>query len=224
MLLYSCNHIFSSLMLRFLFLIDKRYRSSHVYITNSVSTDLQHQSCFYVKVFSRILILTIFFSLFLFFLVEQQQKSEGGQETLSLSPHHGFDKSQLNDCPRDSGCYISSENSDNGKEEVDPETLSDMVQSVTITEANWFSPAAFLQIFRKDDQICGCDAQKQKKKNLLNTEKLLLSDVWCSRLFNNISCFSFQWIHRHFTEEVYTYVFINICTAKAFSIIIKNWV
>ncbi|XP_049680850.1 SAM domain-containing protein SAMSN-1 isoform X2 [Accipiter gentilis] len=68
--------------------------------------------------------------------IEQQQKSEGGQETLSLSPHHGFDKSQLNDCPRDSGCYISSENSDNGKEEVDPETLSDMVQSVTITEAN----------------------------------------------------------------------------------------
>ncbi|XP_052650069.1 SAM domain-containing protein SAMSN-1 isoform X2 [Harpia harpyja] len=68
--------------------------------------------------------------------IEQQQKSEGGQETLSLSPHHGFDKSQLNDCPRDSGCYISSENSDNGKEEVDPETLSDMVQSVTITESN----------------------------------------------------------------------------------------
>ncbi|XP_059676408.1 SAM domain-containing protein SAMSN-1 [Gavia stellata] len=68
--------------------------------------------------------------------IEQQQKSEGGQETRSLSPHHGFDKSQLNDCPRDSGCYISSENSDNGKEEADPETLSDMVQSITITESN----------------------------------------------------------------------------------------
>uniref|UniRef100_A0A8C4URD3 SAM domain-containing protein SAMSN-1 n=1 Tax=Falco tinnunculus TaxID=100819 RepID=A0A8C4URD3_FALTI len=68
--------------------------------------------------------------------IEQQQKIEGGQETRSLSPHHGFDKSQLNDCPRDSGCYISSENSDNGKEEVDPETLSDMVQSITITESN----------------------------------------------------------------------------------------
>ncbi|KFQ46152.1 SAM domain-containing protein SAMSN-1, partial [Nestor notabilis] len=63
-----------------------------------------------------------------------QQTSEGRQETRSLSPHHGFDKSQLNDCPRDSGCYISSENSDNGKEEVDPETLSNMVQSITITE------------------------------------------------------------------------------------------
>ncbi|XP_071665758.1 SAM domain-containing protein SAMSN-1 isoform X3 [Patagioenas fasciata] len=68
--------------------------------------------------------------------IEQQQKSEGGQETQSLSPHHGFDKSLLNDCPRDSGCYISSENSDNGKEEGDPETLSDMVQSITITESN----------------------------------------------------------------------------------------
>lgn len=164
-------------MLRFLFLIDKRYRSSHVYITNSVSTDLHHQSCFYLKVFSRILILTIFFSLFLFFLVEQQQKSEGGQET--PSPHHGFDKSQLNDCPRDSGCYISSENSDNGKEEVDPETLSDMVQSVTITESNWFSPAAFLQIFRKDNQICGCDAQKQKKKS---SQHQKATSVWCMML------------------------------------------
>ncbi|OPJ66588.1 SAM domain-containing protein SAMSN-1 [Patagioenas fasciata monilis] len=68
--------------------------------------------------------------------IEQQQKSEGGQDTQSLSPHHGFDKSLLNDCPRDSGCYISSENSDNGKEEGDPETLSDMVQSITITESN----------------------------------------------------------------------------------------
>jgi len=76
-----------------------------------------------------------FFSFF-FFLVEQQQQSEGGPERQSLSPHHGFDKSLLKDCPRDSGCYISSENSDNGKEEVDPETLSDMVQSITVTESN----------------------------------------------------------------------------------------
>ncbi|NXN31494.1 SAMN1 protein, partial [Nycticryphes semicollaris] len=68
--------------------------------------------------------------------IEQQKKSEGSEETLGLSPHHGLDKSQLNDCPRDSGCYISSEISDNGKEEVDPETLSDMVQSITITESN----------------------------------------------------------------------------------------
>ncbi|XP_035171289.1 SAM domain-containing protein SAMSN-1-like isoform X2 [Oxyura jamaicensis] len=68
--------------------------------------------------------------------IEQQQTSQCGQETRSLSPQPSFDKSQLNDCPRDSGCYISSENSDNGKEEVDPETLSDMVQSITITESN----------------------------------------------------------------------------------------
>ncbi|XP_038041850.2 SAM domain-containing protein SAMSN-1 isoform X1 [Anas platyrhynchos] len=68
--------------------------------------------------------------------IEQQQTSEGGQETRSLSPQPSFDKSQLNDCPRDSGCYISSENSDNGKEEVDTEMLSDMVQSITITESN----------------------------------------------------------------------------------------
>lgn len=151
-------------MLRFLFLIDKRYWSSHVYITSSVSTVLQDQSCCYSKLFPRILILTIFFFLFLFFLVEQQQKSEVGQETRSLSPHHSFDKSQLNDCPRDSGCYISSENSDNGKEEADPETLSDMVQSITITESNWFSPSAFLQIFRKDSQICQYDGTEAQHK------------------------------------------------------------
>ncbi|XP_027537341.1 SAM domain-containing protein SAMSN-1-like isoform X2 [Neopelma chrysocephalum] len=68
--------------------------------------------------------------------IEQQQKSEDGQETQNLNPCPNSDKSQLNDCPRDSGCYISSENSDNGKEEVDPEALSDMVQSITITESN----------------------------------------------------------------------------------------
>ncbi|XP_010222665.1 PREDICTED: SAM domain-containing protein SAMSN-1 isoform X2 [Tinamus guttatus] len=67
---------------------------------------------------------------------EQQQENESGQDSQSLSPQHSFDKSQLNDCPRDSGCYISSENSDNGKEEVDPEALSDMVQSVEISGSN----------------------------------------------------------------------------------------
>ncbi|XP_032908083.1 SAM domain-containing protein SAMSN-1-like isoform X2 [Catharus ustulatus] len=67
---------------------------------------------------------------------EELQKSEGGEETQNLSPQQSFDKSQLNDCPRDSGCYISSENSDNGKEEADSEALSDMVQSITISESN----------------------------------------------------------------------------------------
>ncbi|XP_015495958.1 SAM domain-containing protein SAMSN-1 isoform X2 [Parus major] len=68
--------------------------------------------------------------------IEEQQKCEGDQETQNLSLHQSFDKSQLNDCPRDSGCYISSENSDNGKEEADPEALCDMVQSITISESN----------------------------------------------------------------------------------------
>lgn len=123
----------------------------------------QDQSRCYHKLFPRIFNLTYFFLFFLFFLVEQQ-KSEGSQKTRSLSPHHGFDKSQLNDCPRDSGCYISSENSDNGKEEVDPETLSDMVQAITITESNWFSSAGFLQIFRKNNQICQYDGTEAEHK------------------------------------------------------------
>lgn len=106
------------------------------------------------QLFPKVPVLTFFLS-FPFFLVEEQQKSEGGQEMQSLSLHQSFDKSQLNDCPRDSGCYISSENSDNGKEEeADPEALSDMVQSITISESNWFGPAAFLQVFRKDNHIC----------------------------------------------------------------------
>lgn len=118
----------------------------------------------------------LFWHFFSLFLVEQQQKSEGDQETQSLSPHHGFDKSLLNDCPRDSGCYISSENSDNGKEEGDPETLSDMVQSITITESNWYSPAAFLQIFRKDKQICSVMGQKENTQYFQHRKS---TSVWC---------------------------------------------
>lgn len=56
---------------------------------------------------------------------------------LSLSPDI-LNKSQLDDCPRDSGCYISSENSDNGKEDLESENLSDMVQKITIREpSDW---------------------------------------------------------------------------------------
>lgn len=184
MFLYPCNHIFTSLMLRFLFLTDKRYWSSHVYIPTWF---LQFFKISHVSIsnsFPGYLFWQFFFFL-LFFLVEQQQKSEDGQETRSLSPHHGFNKSQLNDCPRDSGCYISSENSDNGKEEVDPETLSDMVQSITITESNWFSPAAFLHIFRKNNQSdLPVRWRRSRTQNIHNTENRLLSDVRCSRLFN----------------------------------------
>ncbi|XP_019384298.1 PREDICTED: uncharacterized protein LOC109305705 isoform X1 [Crocodylus porosus] len=67
---------------------------------------------------------------------ETEQEHENQKVPLSLSPDLSFDKSQLNDCPRDSGCYISSENSDNGKEELDPETLSKLVQTISITESN----------------------------------------------------------------------------------------
>ncbi|XP_076974839.1 SAM domain-containing protein SAMSN-1 isoform X1 [Tamandua tetradactyla] len=62
----------------------------------------------------------------------QEQKNES--EPLSLSPDSSLNKSQLDDCPRDSGCYISSENSDNGKEDLESENLPDMVQKITITD------------------------------------------------------------------------------------------
>ncbi|XP_045021001.1 SAM domain-containing protein SAMSN-1 isoform X2 [Bubalus bubalis] len=64
---------------------------------------------------------------------ETIQEQESESMPLSLSPDI-LNKSQLDDCPRDSGCYISSENSDNGKEDLESENLSDMVQKITIRE------------------------------------------------------------------------------------------
>ncbi|KAH0624904.1 hypothetical protein JD844_032805 [Phrynosoma platyrhinos] len=65
---------------------------------------------------------------------EQEQEAQEVPQT--LSPDLSFNKSQLNDCPRDSGCYISPENSDNSKEDLNTENLSDMVKTITITETN----------------------------------------------------------------------------------------
>ncbi|XP_008063809.1 SAM domain-containing protein SAMSN-1 isoform X1 [Carlito syrichta] len=62
------------------------------------------------------------------------QDQENEPVPLSLSPDSSLNKSQLDDCPRDSGCYISSGNSDNGKEDLESENLPDMVQKITITE------------------------------------------------------------------------------------------
>ncbi|KAJ6662454.1 hypothetical protein lerEdw1_011867, partial [Lerista edwardsae] len=63
---------------------------------------------------------------------ENEQDQETDQVPQTLSPDLSFNKSELNDCPRDSGCYISPENSDNSKEDLDAENLSDMVQAITI--------------------------------------------------------------------------------------------
>nr|XP_028582770.1 SAM domain-containing protein SAMSN-1 isoform X2 [Podarcis muralis] len=67
---------------------------------------------------------------------ENEQDQEAEQVPQTLSPDLSFNKSQLNDCPRDSGCYISPENSDNSKEDLDTENLPDMVRAITITESN----------------------------------------------------------------------------------------
>ncbi|XP_006889877.1 PREDICTED: SAM domain-containing protein SAMSN-1 [Elephantulus edwardii] len=60
-------------------------------------------------------------------------EQENEPVVLSLGPEISLNKSQLDDCPRDSGCYISSENSDNSKEDLESENLPDMVQKITIT-------------------------------------------------------------------------------------------
>lgn len=67
------------------------------------------------------------------FAGEQDQDTEQIPQT--LSPDLGFNKSQSSDCPRDSGCYASSENSDS-KDDPDTENLSALVHAVTITESN----------------------------------------------------------------------------------------
>ncbi|XP_078265858.1 SAM domain-containing protein SAMSN-1-like [Rhinoraja longicauda] len=43
------------------------------------------------------------------------------------------DKSQLLECPRDSGCYATSEISDNGKDDLELENLPEMVEDVSLT-------------------------------------------------------------------------------------------
>lgn len=65
------------------------------------------------------------------FVATEEQEDESAPQ--SLRPES---KSQLDDCPRDSGCYVSSGNSDNGKEDLESENLSDMVQKIVITEAS----------------------------------------------------------------------------------------
>ncbi|KAM9201556.1 SAM domain-containing protein SAMSN-1 isoform 1-T1 [Dugong dugon] len=65
---------------------------------------------------------------------ETIQEQENEPVSLSLSPNISLNKSQLDDCPRDSGCYTSSENSDNGKEDMESKNLPNMIQKMTITE------------------------------------------------------------------------------------------
>ncbi|XP_051715413.2 SAM domain-containing protein SAMSN-1 isoform X3 [Oryctolagus cuniculus] len=65
---------------------------------------------------------------------ETIQEQENDSVPLSSSPDISLNKSQLDNCPRDSGCYISSGNSDNGKEDLESENLPDMVQKISISE------------------------------------------------------------------------------------------
>uniref|UniRef100_A0A8C5L8U0 SAM domain-containing protein SAMSN-1 n=1 Tax=Jaculus jaculus TaxID=51337 RepID=A0A8C5L8U0_JACJA len=66
---------------------------------------------------------------------EATEEAEEAAVPVPLSPDIRS-KSQLDECPRDSGCYSSSGNSDNGKEDLESENLSDMVQKMAVTEPN----------------------------------------------------------------------------------------
>ncbi|XP_029434376.1 SAM domain-containing protein SAMSN-1 isoform X2 [Rhinatrema bivittatum] len=67
---------------------------------------------------------------------EVEQDHEDNPVALTLSPDFGFSKSEINECPRDSGCYISSENSDNGKDDPETGILCDIVERITVTDIN----------------------------------------------------------------------------------------
>ncbi|XP_029326509.1 SAM domain-containing protein SAMSN-1 isoform X3 [Mus caroli] len=70
-------------------------------------------------------------------LLDEETTAEHEKESVPLSSNPDIlSASQLEDCPRDSGCYISSENSDNGKEDLESENLSDMVQKIAISESS----------------------------------------------------------------------------------------
>ncbi|XP_075399567.1 SAM domain-containing protein SAMSN-1 isoform X2 [Tenrec ecaudatus] len=68
-------------------------------------------------------------------LLDEEIIQEQGNEPVAPNGNPDIlNKSQLDDCPRDSGCYISSENSDNGREDPETERLPDMVQKISISE------------------------------------------------------------------------------------------
>ncbi|XP_044522854.1 SAM domain-containing protein SAMSN-1 [Gracilinanus agilis] len=69
-------------------------------------------------------------------LDDETIEEETEPSSLSLNPDVTFNKSQISECPRDSGCFISSENSDNSKEDLESENLSNVIKKITIIESN----------------------------------------------------------------------------------------
>ncbi|KAM8977009.1 SAM domain-containing protein SAMSN-1 [Pelodytes ibericus] len=66
---------------------------------------------------------------------ENDQELENKSPSLTLTPDIPASKYELNDCPRDSGCYISMENSDHSREDMETDILCDSVHKITITES-----------------------------------------------------------------------------------------
>ncbi|KAM4048264.1 SAM domain-containing protein SAMSN-1 isoform 2-T2 [Anomaloglossus baeobatrachus] len=64
-------------------------------------------------------------------------EQEAGNDSVpqTLSPDTAANKCELSDCPRDSGCYITLENSEHNKDDVKSEKLCESVQKITITES-----------------------------------------------------------------------------------------
>ncbi|KAM9320369.1 SAM domain-containing protein SAMSN-1 [Gastrophryne carolinensis] len=61
-------------------------------------------------------------------------ESEKESSPLTLNPKTSTTKCELSDCPRDSGCYITLDHSENGKEDAEPGKLCEAVEQITVTE------------------------------------------------------------------------------------------
>uniref|UniRef100_A0A8C5N267 SAM domain, SH3 domain and nuclear localization signals 1 n=1 Tax=Leptobrachium leishanense TaxID=445787 RepID=A0A8C5N267_9ANUR len=74
--------------------------------------------------------------------IENLQDCENVQElentssvSLTVTADIPASKCELNDCPRDSGCYTSLENSESSKEEMEADILCESVKKITFTES-----------------------------------------------------------------------------------------
>ncbi|CAH2219397.1 SAM domain-containing SAMSN-1-like isoform X1 [Pelobates cultripes] len=66
---------------------------------------------------------------------ESDQQLENTSGALTVTTDISASKYDLKECPRDSGCYISMENSESNKEDVESDALCESVTKITITES-----------------------------------------------------------------------------------------
>ncbi|XP_053312782.1 SAM domain-containing protein SAMSN-1 isoform X2 [Spea bombifrons] len=66
---------------------------------------------------------------------DNDEELEKKSSLMTLTPNICASKCELNDCPRDSGCYISIDNPESNKDDTESKILCEGVQKITITES-----------------------------------------------------------------------------------------